>query len=257
MDVIEQLQRAAEAISSESINKDTKIDAFDTILSYVDDIDSAVDFCKIGGIFVLQRSLNSPFIEIRNKSALLVAELAQNNPYCQQNLLEAEILPKILNLLNECETAIDGLRAVSCLIRGYEPCLRVFIESNGLECLLECLQNSPQEKLRIRTTFLLNSLCNEFPSIKNDLIALNTIEIIIPLIEPQHENNIYIENLLALIASLLDNPAANFQSQSFELKKKLDIISANAKDKSECREILEYCSVLLENAFNNIGNTNH
>lgn len=145
MDVIEQLQLAAEVIGCESSSKESKISSLDTILNYVDDIDTSIDFCKIGGLFVLLRSLNSPYSEIRNKSALLVAELAQNNPFCQEKLLEAGILPKLMNLLNEKETAVNGIRALSCLIRGHEPCFKAFIENGrNIECLLGCFQRFDQ-----------------------------------------------------------------------------------------------------------------
>ncbi|XP_055305643.1 hsp70-binding protein 1 [Sitodiplosis mosellana] len=251
IDVIEQLQTAAETIGSETATEDMKVNAMDTILNYVDDIDTAIDFCKIGGLFVLLPCLCSPYSAIRKKSARLVAELAQNNPYCQQQLLAADVLPKLMDLLTESETAIDGIRAISCLVRSYEPCLNAFTEIGGLECLLGCLQQSEQEKLITRAAFLLNSLCNDFPRIKDELIKLKVIEMIIPLIQPSTEYNICLETLLSALCSLTESNEAieRCRTVEFNFASTLDEIIKVAHDKDECKEIVEYSRLLLKNIF--------
>lgn len=252
IDVIEQLQTAAATIGSETAPEDMKVNAMDTILNYVDDIDTAIDFCKIGGLFILLPCLCSSFSTIRKKSAMLVAELAQNNPYCQKQLLEADVLPKLMNLLTENDTAIDGIRAISCLVRSYEPCLNAFTEVGGLECLLGCLQNSQPEKLITRAAFLLNSLCIDFPKIKDELIKLKVIEMIIPLIQPSAEFNLCSETLLSALCCLTaENTEAieRCRTEEFNLASTLEEIIKVAHDKDECKEIVEYSQTLLKNIF--------
>lgn len=251
IDVIEQLQSAAETIGSETATEEMKVNAMDTILNYVDDIDTAIDFCKIGGLFILLPCLCSPYSTIRKKSAMLVAELAQNNPYCQKQLLEADVLPKLMDLLTESDTAIEGIRAISCLVRSYEPCLKAFTEVGGLECLLGCLQQSQQEKLITRAAFLLNSLCNDFPEVKDELIKLKVIDMIIPLIQPSAEYNLCLETLLAALCSLTESTEAveRCRSEEFSLASTLEEILKVAQDKDECKEIVEYSQTLLKNIF--------
>lgn len=244
IDVIKRLQEAAGVISSINSSVDEKIDALDDIVNYVDDIDTAADFCKIGGIFVLLSCLEYPHDEIRNKSATLVSEIAQNNPYCQKQLMDSNILPKLMNLLSEEATLATGLRAVSCVVRSNEPGLKEFMKLGGLECLLGCLQKSNDEKVVTRAAFFLNSLCTDFPEICNDLRLLGAIDMITPLIKPQAEYNVALENLLSLLCSLLDKADSNVPvNEGFVGVLEETIKLAN--DKSEAEEMVEYCQKLL------------
>lgn len=246
INVIEQLQNAAKIIGSECSSEEEKIHALDTIMNYIDDIDTAMDFCKIGGLFVLLPCLNSPYSEIRNKSALLLAELSQNNPYCQKELLELEVLPKLMNLLSEDDTVVAGLRSISCLVRGYEPCLNAFTEIGGLECLLGCLQSSHTEKVITRAAFFLNSLCTDFPEIRNNINKLRAVEIIIPLIQPQAEYNTCLETLLLVLCTLCENTLTVDISQYADFQGNLKEIIKLANNKPECKEIVEYCQTLIK-----------
>lgn len=187
VNVVEKLQEAVAIIGSELKSTEEKIAAIDTIMNYIDDIDTSIDFCKIGGMCILHPCLTSTIPEIQRMSALLIAELAQNNPYCQKQLLDTEILPHLINLLSKEDTANDGLRAISCLVRGYEPALKTFIDIQGFKCLLESLKNAKEKKMIMRAVFLMNSLCSEYPNIKEDLIKLGAIEIITDLIK--HSGN--------------------------------------------------------------------
>lgn len=251
IDVIEQLQKASQTIGSDSASVDEKLDALETVLNYIDDIDTACDFCKIGGLFVLSGCLSSPHTQIRCKAALLVAELAQNNPYCQKALLEADILPKLMNLLSENETSTDGLRAVSCLVRSYEPCLAAFIEIGGLECLLGCLLQTDNQKLITRSIFLLNSLCNDFPSVRDELIKLKVIDFLLPIIQPKPEYDIALETVLSALCLFTENneAASRCQSSKLNLRSQLDEIIQIAGDKPECKETVQYSQVLLNRLF--------
>lgn len=245
VDVIEQLQKAAGVIGSINTTVDEKVNALDDILNYVDDIDTANDFCKIGGLFVLVPCLESPHTEIRSKAASVIASLSQNNIYCQKQLVEAEVLPKLMNLLSEEETLGAGLRAISCVTRGYEPALKIFVDSGGLECLLGCLQRCNDEKLITRAAFLLNSLCIDFPNICDELVKLKAIEMIIPLVQPQSDFNQALENLLSLLCSLIEKSDSNDFSTDVNFEYILKDIIKLADVKSECKETLEYCEKLL------------
>lgn len=238
--MIEQLQKAAGIIASENTTLDEKTGALDCVCNYVDDIDTAIDFCKIGGIYVLLPCLESPHAEIQNKAASLIAELAQNNPFCQQQLIEIDVLPKLMKLLSDEETLATSLRAISCVVRSYEPGLREFIKLGGLECLLGCLQSSDQ-KLITRTAFFLNSLCNDFPDICDDLVKSKAIEMVMPLVRPQAEYNAALEMLLSLLYTLVEKADTNNMSTSpFE-----EIIKL-ASGKLECREVVEYSQKILD-----------
>lgn len=252
IDVVEVLQKAAQILAFDTATEDEHLEALETIMEYVIDIDTAIDFCKIGGLTNLLPCLHSPYPKVRSTSASLIAELAQNNPYCQKALLDADVLPKLIELLNEPETATNGIHAISCLVRSYEPTLTAFIDVGGLECLIGCLQQIDQQRLIIRALFLLNSLCADFPNVRAEFIKLKVIEHIIELLKPVDEYDVSVETALSVLCMLIDSPDAinRCQTSELNLKRTIDCIIALAGDKPECREIVEYAQILLQKIFN-------
>lgn len=91
--------------------------ALEKISHYVDNIDIANDFYKIGGFSVLKPCLDCSHSSIRWRTADIIAELAQNNPFCQEKMLEAELLPVLLSMVDADtseQARIKALYAVSC-----------------------------------------------------------------------------------------------------------------------------------------------
>lgn len=253
--MVEQLQKAAETIGSDDVDEDDKLEAMELILSYVDDIDTAIDFCKIGGLYVLKPSLSAGFATVRCKAALITAELAQNNPFCQKELLEMDFLPAIMNLLSEKETTPDGLRALSCLVRSYEPCLNAFIDIGGIECLLGCLQQVNHEKTLTRALFLLSSLCTDFPSLREKLVRLKVVDLVVGTIQPQADYNICLETALSVLCIFTEDAEAVERCRAMELDfgKRLQEVITLADRKPECQETIDYSELLLKRIFDNTG----
>lgn len=250
---MEQLQKAAEAIGCDGIGEDDKLEAMELILSYVDDIDTAIDFCKIGGLYVLKPSLSAEYPAVRCKAASIVAELAQNNPFCQKELLEMDFLPVIMNLLSEKETTPDGLRALSCLVRSYEPCLNAFIDIGGIECLLGCLQQVNEEVALTRAMFLLSSLCTDFPSLREKLIKLKVVDLVVGAIQPQANYSVCLETALSVLCIFTEDAEAAERCRAMELNfdKTLEEVITLADKKPECQETIEYSELLLKRIFEN------
>lgn len=91
--------------------------ALECIASYVDSIDIANDFYKIGGFGIIGACLNSQFDSIRWKTADVIAELTQNNPFCQEKILEMGLMPILLGMVDSDpsdQAKIKALYAVSC-----------------------------------------------------------------------------------------------------------------------------------------------
>ena len=92
-------------------------DALDKIADWSDTTDVANDFYKIGGFSVLGPCLNSSHDGIRWRVANLIAELTQNNPFCQEKILEAGYMPILLNMIDtdsSDQARVKALYAVSC-----------------------------------------------------------------------------------------------------------------------------------------------
>lgn len=251
IDIVEVIQNAAQQLHSPESTEDEKIAALETIIDQVDNLDTANDFCKIGGLSVLVPALSSEYTSVRSLSASLVAELAQNNPYCQQLLLEADALQNLMPLLSDTETATNGIHAISCLVRAYEPCLKAFIEVGGLECLLGCLQQLDQEKIIIRSLFLLNSLCTDYPHIRDEVVQLKAVEQIISVLRPTPEFDVRLETALSTLCLLTDNSDAvtRCKDADLNLKEILEEIKKLSGNKPECTETIDYCQTLQRKIF--------
>lgn len=122
VDVIELLQKqikTLEDVGSLSVDADItqQLAAIETILEHIDQLDIANDFHKIGGLTVLKPCLKSVHSQIRIGACDILAELCQNNPYCQKVVVDQNYIPLLLELLEKEEenpVAIKILYAVSC-----------------------------------------------------------------------------------------------------------------------------------------------
>ena len=183
--VIEELQKAIK-ILSDIVDVRPEDDtsqhesALEMIKDYVDNIDTANDFYKIGGFSIFGPCLNSPHSCIRWRAADVIAELAQNNPFCQERFLETGLFPILLNMIDTdpADTAkIKALYAVSCIVREHPISLEYMNINDGYSVLLRAMQSSVQ-KLQIKSAFLLSSLCNkeDADDLKLTLVNMGLIE---------------------------------------------------------------------------------
>lgn len=161
IDIVEQLEKAAATLENRNSKQPELLEALEVILNYVDNIDSANDFCKVGGLNVLLPHLESSYGSVQSLAASVVAELSQNNPFCQIQLADKNIIQKLCNLLSNNETCVNGIYAISCTIRGCEEALNIFIQLNGLQMIADSIKQDKPEKLIIKSLFLMNALCSE------------------------------------------------------------------------------------------------
>jgi len=122
VNVIEELQTSVKILSNvNNLRSDDDASEYENTLEkmadFVDNIDIANDFYKIGGFSIFQPCLNSSHSNIRWRTADIIAELAQNNPFCQDKLLETGIFPILLTMIDTDtseQARIKALYAVSC-----------------------------------------------------------------------------------------------------------------------------------------------
>lgn len=91
--------------------------ALERLADWTDSTDVANDFYKIGGFSIFGACLNSPHSGIRWRVANLIAEITQNNPFCQEKVLQAGFMPILLSMVDTdpSELArVKALYAVSC-----------------------------------------------------------------------------------------------------------------------------------------------
>jgi len=252
VDVVEILVKAIRQLVSEKSTKDDQLQAIESILDQVDSIDTSNDFCKIGGIQAIQPCLSSPYPEVRSSTARLIGELAQQNPFSQKHLLDANVLPKLIELLDDLQTASSAIHAMSCMVRNFEPGLTAFIDMGGLECMLGCLQQHTDEKsVFVRALFLLTSISAEFPPVRDELIKLKAVEQIVSTIRPSDEYDVALETTLSILCLFTENEQAIIKCKeaNLNLSQTLDDVIRLGQGNEGCLEALEYAKTLKERIY--------
>lgn len=147
-------------------------------------------------------------------------------------------MPKLIELLSdEPEVSSHSFHAISCLVRSYEPALANFIDIGGLECILGLIQCQDQEKLIIKSMFLISAFTKDFPAIGDELIKLNAVERIISTLQPKGEFNQRLEQTLSALSTLTDSEEGKrrCRNEKINLREKLEKIIAMGSEKEECK----------------------
>ncbi|KAG8226359.1 hypothetical protein J437_LFUL007716 [Ladona fulva] len=238
-------------------------EALDTISGYVENMDIANDFHKIGGFTVFESCLFSSHCTLQSKTANVIAELCQNNPYCQEKAVEFGLIPTLLKLLDQSSddsTRVKALYAISCIVRDSRDALHKFLQHDGFSVLLRAMQ-SDVDKLKIKASFLLTSLCSQNPDIIDMLCQMGFVEQLAALVI-QQQNPEYdydnsgggrsLEHLLSALITLIRNREAaqnECRRPGLGLRQSLENHLKTISGKEEFREEGEYCIELLKLIF--------
>jgi len=185
--------------------------AFEAVEDWCGNIDMANNFHKIEGFHVLKKCLQqSPHSAIRANAANSVAEMAQNNPYCQENFIKDDFLPLLLDLMEN--DGVEGVRvkclyAISSIVRDNAAAMAVFLNLKGADSLLRTIQRSDSTKLRTKACFFVASVSQENPEFKDvfskmgfarQLVAVSQFE--------EWDMSLHEQSARALHVLLQDNP---------------------------------------------------
>merc|ERR1711944_151190 len=216
VDVIKEL---AEAIKILNMAKNPNISqedvekveyAFECISDWVDQIDMANNFHKIGGFNALKTCLKSTHASIRSSAANAIAELGQNNPYCQEHFVQEEFLPMLLEMItNDQESQVKAMYAISCLIRQFAMAQDKFLHAlNGPSVILNAtMQTStnPNDKLRIKACFFISSLCQENAEAGQVFVDMGLARQLLTLMQLEEHGQSHEHMARALLIVLKDN----------------------------------------------------
>ncbi|KAH9373477.1 hypothetical protein HPB48_009522 [Haemaphysalis longicornis] len=180
----------------------------------------------------------------------LIAELVQNNPYCQQpNIQHLKRLLQLVDTAGEEAVRLKALYAVSCLVRHNLPAYLEFEKEDGFSVLLRALQ-SDTSKLKAKACFLLSSLCSQQEKSRGTLIGMGFVEQLAVLL--QQEQGPHREHLLATLDTLVSEcPSAREECRRPELhlEDTLRNSLAAVADHDEFREECEHCTHILAQCF--------
>ncbi|GBN22966.1 Hsp70-binding protein 1 [Araneus ventricosus] len=214
-------------------------------------LDNSNDFFKIGGFHVLIPLLSCSNEKVVATTAELIADLCQNNTYCQTRIIEFNILPELVKLLSyppNSKVCSKALYAISCLCRNNDDSIKHLETTNVVELLIKILQES-DEKLRAKTAFFLSCLSN-YDNFREAFYTANMIDTLINLLDKEEDSST--EHLLsALRAQVFKHVQSRVQcaSKDYNLKE----ILINKRDlygsKGEYEEAKEHCDKIIALCF--------
>lgn len=262
---VDLIQVLTKALNTLKLVKDLKPDddpeeheeALETITDTVDNVDLANDFHKIGGFDVFLPCLTSSHTSLQWRAAELIAELTQNNPYCQSRILSSGLLPTLLEMVDTGASEavkVKSLYAISCIVRNCPEALEAFSKHDGFSVLLRAMQ-SDVEKLRVKSAFLLSALCGEHPAIRDDLQKMGWVHQLAALISqeptPSHEH--LLSAMLALVQDHIQC-IEDCRDPTLQFKSTLASYIESVQGKEECQEGVEHARQLISVVFTDDSN---
>ncbi|KAM7292581.1 hsp70-binding protein 1 [Ixodes scapularis] len=248
-DTLDQVNESALPPSEEACS--TLQSALENIVEYVCSIDCANDFHKIGGFEVLDPLLHFPNAVVCSKTSALIAELVQNNPYCQREAAgHLKTLLKLIDTAEDENVRIKALYAVSCMVRHNLPGYLEFEKQNGLAVLMRTLQSNVL-RLKAKACFLLSSLCSQQTESRETLLQMGFVEQLAALL--RHEQGPHREHLLGTLATLVTECASardECRRPELQLEATLRECVGSASGREECREERDHCALILATCFN-------
>ncbi|XP_053957724.1 uncharacterized protein LOC128862921 isoform X1 [Anastrepha ludens] len=173
-DVMKEFQNAILILDDHTSEDTDKINALTTIRESIDDMDFANSFVKAGGSVYLIKCLTNTDYKIKGLSAYIIAEMSQNNEFCQKHFVDSKTIPILIKFLNgPAEIANSGSHAISSLIQNFEPGLTEFLNLDGINTLLSCLDKN-DSKLFLKVCSLIGKL-GEHEDLRDELVEKQAI----------------------------------------------------------------------------------
>ena len=222
----------------------------DDLVENVSNIDFANDFYKLGGFQSLTELIDCELATFKIATMNLIAELVQNNDYCQQAAYELNYLSKFINLIKRERNqsiVLKTIYALSCLLRGNEQILDEFLgRDDNVKALLGAMKNfNSNEKIIFKTSFLINSICGLKPILYDTLARLGFIFLAVDLMKENLAKTH--EYLLAILVGLCENSnQARQDCVTGNLKSIVEDKIRLLSNKDEFLEEIDYCKRLIE-----------
>ncbi|XP_057754482.1 uncharacterized protein LOC130973825 [Arachis stenosperma] len=157
----ELMKIAISDLNNKSASLEDRYRALQELLELVEPIDNANDLHKLGGLVVITQELNHSDPGIRTIAAWILGKASQNNPIVQQQVLELQVLSKLMKMVksDSVEEANKALYAVSALIRNNAASQEKFYAEAGGWMLHDILRNANLDiRLRKKAVLLLADL---------------------------------------------------------------------------------------------------
>ncbi|KAH8405412.1 hypothetical protein KR222_011470, partial [Zaprionus bogoriensis] len=220
----------------ESTSVAEKLECLSLIQNSIYDIDMANSFVKTGGIAEVLQYIRDPDVDLRPQSIHIVAEMAQNNIFCQNYFLNEKLIAVIASTMNDSDEdlARGSIYAISSLVQNFSPGLVEFLRINGLNTLLSCL-SSTHASVYIKAAYLIGSLSSSDKSIKDRIKKDNAALSLFSNLEAKDEYDDKLEATLSALSALSANSQWKISKSEYQR------VEPILKQIIDSKELLESC----------------
>ncbi|KAH8406342.1 hypothetical protein KR215_011460, partial [Drosophila sulfurigaster] len=193
-------------LNNDSISTGEKLVCLKIIRDDIRDFDTANSFVKLGYITTLLSYIRTPNRDLRPLSIYIVAELAQNNEFCQNYFLNEKLIPVLTSTMNDTDEdlAKGSIYAVSSLVQNFPAGLKEFLRANGVKQILSCL-SSNHSSVYIKAAFLIATLSSNDNSFRDLVNKQNAGQILLSELEAKDEYDFKQEATLYALSALSVN----------------------------------------------------
>lgn len=248
VDVCGELVKAIQILEDKTSTKDDQIEALNAIRDYIDNIDFANSFVKLDGTKILISCIKCEDSDIRTTATNVLAELSQNNTFCQDHFLfKTDVVRLLISHLSHKDEQIvaSSLYALSSLMQNFEPATMEFTRCGGVPQVLSCLANK-HSRVFVKSCFLISSISSQFPAIRDEFAGRDAFGQLFENLECVNDFDVRAEALLIALATLTESD--NFKPDPKEkdnMSKMLKEILENIKGLPQCEEMEMYSNKIL------------
>ncbi|KAK7098699.1 hsp70-binding protein 1-like [Littorina saxatilis] len=226
--------------------------ALELLFDWCESYDMANDFLKIGGFSILHELMTHSESEFRDHSFKLMSVLVQNNPVCQKAVVEDDLLPIMLQVLDsehDPDVQFHAVQAISCLVRDslLEQAQQQFVANNGFGVLKKVLQTPGPSKRVTKVAFFLMVMCNKNPQYKDTVCEQGIVELLIQELKQEHQQA-HEQVMGALLCLAKDHPPTQcvLCKPEHNMKQFLQEKIQHLQGKDENQEEREYAQEVLD-----------
>ncbi|KAM7357834.1 hsp70-binding protein 1 isoform 2-T3 [Cochliomyia hominivorax] len=247
VNVVQEFLKAIRILQDGSTSDEEKCDALDIIRDYIDNIDFANSFVKIEGADILINCAKHSSKLVCQSALSIIAEMSQNNPFCQQYFQKYNIVELLLQYLtnDDQELIAIALYSLSALVRNFEPALVEVIKKGGVRHVTNCL-SSDSSRVFTKACFLLISMSSYNNIVKDEFVKLEAFKKLSNKLRIISDYDVEIEMALNAMSILLKSRYCDPSKHEKECI--VNILNKNImkiKKLPECEEIVTYSNSVL------------
>ena len=248
VDIVQQLTNGIRILNSETEDEE-KEEVLDLLEDWLGNIDMAINFHKIGGFSCLSKCLQSSSPGVRAGACHLMAEISQNNAYCQEKFVNEGFIQLLLQQLDsdsDDQCRVKAMYALSCIARESPETLAKFGDSDGWSVVLRAVQRD-SVKLVTKGCYFITASVGTSSLAARQMLDMGMVTQLAGLLaqefRPHHE-----QVLAALRALMNSSQVAKEQAKEagLGLERLLLQRREELRGQEEFEECVEHCEKILQ-----------